>query len=74
MIPDIQLALLLIHLRMGHSQMVNDGLWAGVTVAYSQESVVFNPGEKAQLQCVYFFFFFFFIVPELNPVQILENI
>lgn len=71
-IPDIQLSLFLIPLRTGHSQMVNDGLWAGVTVAYGQESVTFNPGEKSKLQWAYILLLF--LVPKLNPVSNIKEI
>ena len=50
--------------------MVNDGLWAGLTVAHSQENVFLNPGEKAELQWVYFFIF---TVLKLNSVLNIEE-
>ena len=53
----MELPVLVIRLRRGHSQMVNGRLRAGRTVAYSQENVFLNPGDKAELQCVYFLIF-----------------
>ena len=56
-IPDVELSLLVVRLRRGHSQMVNGRLGAGLTVAHGQENVFLNPGEQAELQWVYFFSF-----------------
>lgn len=64
-IPNIELSQLVVRLRRGHSQMVKDRLWAGVTVAHGQENVFLNPGEKTECQWVYFFFF---TVLKLNSV------
>lgn len=50
--------------------MVNDRLWAGLTVAYGQENVFLNPGEKTELQWIYFFIF---TILKLNPVLNIEE-
>lgn len=64
-IPNIELSVLVIRFRRHHGQMVNDRLWAGGTVAYSQENVFLNPGEKAEPQWVYFLIF---AILKLNSV------
>lgn len=69
-IPNAELSMLVIRLRRGHSQMVNDRLCAGLTVAYSQENVFLNPGEKAEPQWVYFLIF---TILKLNSVLNIEE-
>lgn len=62
--------MLIIRLGRGQSQMVNDRLCAGRTVAYSQENVFLNPGEKAELQRVSFLIF---TILKLNSVLNIEE-
>jgi len=50
--------------------MVNDRLCAGLTVTYSQENIFLNPGEKAELQWVYFLTF---TILKLNSVLNIEE-
>lgn len=69
-IPDTELSVVVIHLGRGHSQMVNDRLYAGRTMAYSQENVFLNPGEKAELQRVSFLIF---TILKLNSVLNIEE-
>lgn len=57
-------------LRRGHSQKVNDRPRAGLAVAYGQEGVFLDPGEKAELQWVYFLIF---TILKLNSVLNIEN-
>lgn len=69
-IPNSELSLLVICLGRGHGEMVNDGLWAGLTVAYGQEDVFLDPGEKAELQWIYFLIF---TILKLNSVLNIEE-
>lgn len=49
---------------------MNDGLWAGPTVAYGQEDVFLDPGEKAEFQWIYFLIF---TILKLNSVLNIEE-
>lgn len=65
LIPNSELSLLVICLTRDHGETVNDGLWAGRTVVYSQEDIFLDPGEKAELQWIYFLIF---TILKLNSV------
>lgn len=69
-IPDTELSLLVPGVSRSHSQMVNDRLWAGLAVADSQENIIFNPGEKTELQGIYLLIL---TVIKLNSVLNIEE-